>query len=151
MHKIIRKTVIAAACFGAFGVSQAVARDKVSEISIAEALAAPDAQQKLDGSVKFFFGGASHPAFSHSFGFFVANEKTNSLNKSADRACKWAFLSAMLKFQKRAAQLGADAVVDIHSYYDKEDISSDTSFQCHDGFLMTGVALRGNFVKLGSH
>ncbi len=135
----------------AFGASQADARDKVTEISIADALAAPDAQQKFDGSVKFFFGGAAHPEVGHSFGFFVANEKTNSLNKSTERGCKWAFLSAMLKFQKRAAQLGADAVVDIHSYYDKQDISSDTSFQCHDGFLMTGVALRGNFVKLAAH
>jgi uncharacterized protein YbjQ (UPF0145 family) len=56
-----------------------------------------------------------------------------------------------VKFQRRAAQLGANAVVNIHSYYDKQDISSDTSFQCRDGFMMTGVALRGDFVKLADH
>jgi uncharacterized protein YbjQ (UPF0145 family) len=148
---IIRQAVIAAVAFVAFGVSQAGARNDALDMPIAEALATPDAQQKLDGSVKFFFGETAHPAVVHSFGILVANEKTNSLNKSAKRGCEWAFLSALVKFQRRATQLGANAVVNIHSYYDKQDISSETSFQCHDGFLITGVALRGDFVKIADH
>jgi uncharacterized protein YbjQ (UPF0145 family) len=134
-----------------FAMSQAGARDSVTEMSIADALATPDAQQKLDGSVKFFFGETAHPAVLHSFGNFVANDKTNAVNKSSARACEWAFLSALLQFQSRAAKLGANAVVDIHSYYKKEDVSSTTSIQCHDGFLLTGVALRGNFVTIAGH
>jgi uncharacterized protein YbjQ (UPF0145 family) len=101
--------------------------------------------------VKFFFGDTPHPAILQSFATLVANEKTNSVNKTALHACQWAFLSALMKFQKRAEQLGANAVVNIHSYYKREDVSSDTTIQCHDGFLMTGVALRGNFVKLADH
>jgi hypothetical protein len=27
-------------------------------------------------------------------------------------------------------------------------MSSDTQFECHDGALMSGVALKGDFVKL---
>lgn len=127
------------------------ARDTVIEMPIKDALATPDAQQKLDGSVKFFFGNAPHPEILQSFATLVANDKTNSVNKSGMHACQWAFLSSLLKFQKRAQQLGANAVVDIHSYYKREDVSSDTTIQCHDGFLMTGVALRGNFVKLAAH
>lgn len=129
----------------------AMARDDVIQMPIQDAMATPDAQQKLDGSVKFFFGDTQHPAILQSFATLVANEKTNSVNKTALHACQWAFLSALVKFQKRAEQLGANAVVNIHSYYKREDVSSDTTIQCHDGFLMTGVALRGNFVKLADH
>jgi uncharacterized protein YbjQ (UPF0145 family) len=129
----------------------ATARDDVIQMPIHDAMVTPDAQQKLDGSVKFFFGDTPHPAILKSFATLVANEKTNSVNKTALHACQWAFLSALMKFQKRAEQLGANAVVNIHSYYKREDVSSDTTIQCHDGFLMTGVALRGNFVKLADH
>lgn len=129
----------------------AMARDDVIQMPIHDAMVMPDAQQKLDGSVKFFFGDAPHPTILQSFATLVANEKTNSVNKTALHACQWAFLSALVKFQKRAEQLGANAVVNIHSYYKRQDVSSDTAIQCHDGFLMTGVALRGDFVKLADH
>jgi uncharacterized protein YbjQ (UPF0145 family) len=148
VHKYIYRAAIAAVFFNAFGMSPAGARNDTLEMTIADALATPDAQQKLDGSVKFFFGDTAHPAVVHSFGYLATNQKTNSVNKSAKRACEWAFLSALLRFQKRAEQLGANAVVDIHSYYDKHDVSSNVSFECHDGFLLTGVALRGNFVRI---
>ena len=53
-----------------------------------------------------------------------------------------------MKFQDRAKELGANAVVNIDSYYKREDTSSETQIQCHSGFLITGIALKGDFVKL---
>lgn len=147
----LQKTAIATLCFLLFGASQAGARDTVTNMSIAEALAAPDAVAKLDGTVKFYFGETAHPAITKSFGKLVAHQKTNAFNKSAKRACEWAFLSALLKFQKRAGSLGANAVVGINSYYDKKEVSSTSTIECHDGFLMTGVALRGEFVTVADH
>lgn len=132
-------------------VAPAQARDDVVMISISDALATPDARDKLDGSVRFYFGSAAHPGIAHKFGDLVTNEKTNSLGKPALRACEWVFLSDLLKFQERAKQLGANAVVNIDSYYKRDDAPSATQVECHSGFFVTGVALRGDFVKLSGN
>ena len=124
------------------------ARDDLVLLSISDAMAMPDFKAKLDGSVRFYFGSQSHPGIVHKFGDLVTNEKTNSLGKPAVTACQWAFLSALLKFQERARQLGANAVINIDSYYKREDVPSETQIQCHSGFLITGVALKGDFVKV---
>ncbi|HWD28560.1 MAG TPA: hypothetical protein VG387_15420 [Rhizomicrobium sp.] len=124
------------------------AADNVVMISIGDAMVTPDFHEKLDGSVKFYFGSQAHPAIDHKFGDLVTNEKTNALGKPAIVACNWVFLSGLLKFQERAHQLGANAVVNIDSYYDREDVPSETTIQCHKGFLLAGVALKGDFVKI---
>src|ERR1700675_1116096 len=91
------------------------ARDDKLFFKIAEALAAKDAQEKLDGSVKFFFGDQPHPKILTKLGSDVSNLKTNAVGKSDERACHWVFLSTMISLQNRAKQLGADAVVNIIS------------------------------------
>jgi hypothetical protein len=124
------------------------ASDDVVMISIDNAMSSPDFQSKLDSSIKFYFGTSPHPAIERKFGDLTTNEKTNSLGKPDIVACNWAFLSGLLKFQERARQLGANAVVNIDSYYKREDVSNNTQIECHHGFLITGVALRGDFVKI---
>lgn len=54
----------------------------------------------------------------------------------------------MLALEKRAKQLGANAVIDIASYYKKEIMSSATEFECHAGAVVADVALRAEFVKI---
>jgi uncharacterized protein YbjQ (UPF0145 family) len=78
----------------------------------------------------------------------VSNRKTNAFGKSDEKACNWAFLSAMIALEKRAKQLGANAVVNIVSYYRKVEMSSMTDFECHAGAVIAGVALKGEFVKI---
>ena len=107
-----------------------------------------DAQNKLDGSVKFFFGNQETPKILTKLSTDVTNQKTNAVGKSDERACNWVFLSAMIQLEKRAKQLGANAVVNIVSYYQKNVMSSPTEFECHAGAIMAGVALRGEFVKI---
>ena len=117
-------------------------------LPIATALEAKDAKEKLDGSVKFFFGNQESPKILNKFGTDVTNQKTNSLGKSDEKACNWVFLSAMIQLEKRAKKLGANAIVNIVSYYQKNVMSSPKEFECHAGAVIAGVALRGEFVTI---
>jgi uncharacterized protein YbjQ (UPF0145 family) len=54
----------------------------------------------------------------------------------------------MLQLQKRARDLGANAVINIVSNYNNVEFSSETEFECHAGAIMAGVALKGDFVKV---
>jgi hypothetical protein len=135
--------------FSAFCVEPAAARNVVIPFSIAEGMASPEVHDKIDGTVQFYFGDTKHPPALQKFGIYVTNQKTSAFLVSDAKSCRRAFASALIEFQKRALELGANAVINIHSYYDKEDISSDTDVQCHAGGAITGVALRGEFVKVG--
>jgi uncharacterized protein YbjQ (UPF0145 family) len=127
----------------------AYARDTKLMLPIAAAMATKDAEDKLDGSVKFFFGNQEYPKVITKLGTDVSNRKTNAFAKSDEKACNWAFLSAMVALERRAKQLGANAVVNIISYYQKVEMSSTTEFECHAGAVIAGVALKGDFVKIG--
>ena len=107
-----------------------------------------EAKEKLDGSVKFFFGNQETPKILTKLGTDVTNQKTNAVGKSDEKACNWVFLSALIQLEKRAKQLGANAVVNIVSYYKKDVMSSATEFECHAGAVIAGVALKGDFVKV---
>ena len=124
------------------------ARNTKLLLPIAVALAVKDAQDKLDGSIKFYFGNQETPKILTKLGSDMSNRKTNAFGKSDEKACNWAFLSAMLALEKRAQQLGANAVVNIVSYYDRIVMSSPTEFECHAGAIIAGVVLKGDFVKL---
>jgi uncharacterized protein YbjQ (UPF0145 family) len=126
----------------------AEARNTKHLLPIAEALAVKDAQEKLDGSIKFFFGNQETPKILAKLGSDQSNRKTNAFGKSDEAACNWAFLSAMIALERRAQQLGANAVVNIVSYYDRKVMSSTTEFECHAGAIIAGVVLRGDFVKI---
>jgi uncharacterized protein YbjQ (UPF0145 family) len=146
MKKLILITAVTASALSS--VSTVHAADDRRLMPIAAAMAANDAQSRLGDSVKFYFGQQPVPNISEELGVDKTSQKTNSLGKSADQACNWAFLSAMIRLQKRAEQLGADAVVNIVSNYKNVEMSSEQEFECHIGTLMTGVALKGDFVRL---
>jgi uncharacterized protein YbjQ (UPF0145 family) len=126
----------------------AVARDNIVKITLDSVLEQPEAKEKLDGSVKFFLAGAKTPAIQKKLGEDVTNQKTNSFNKGAERGCKYVALSALIALQNGAKKVGANAVVDIVSYYKKETASSPTDIECHDGALIDGVALKGTYAKV---
>ena len=128
--------------------SAAYARDSLIRVSIEEAITTADAEVKLDAGIKFFFGDQEHPEVVTQVGTYTSNKKTNAFGKSDQRACKWAFLSAMITLQDRAIAEGGNAVVNIRSYYKKHDFSSATEFECGAGAIMAGVTLVGEVVKL---
>jgi uncharacterized protein YbjQ (UPF0145 family) len=145
----MKKLILGVAMIAAAASSvPAQARDTKMMMPLAAAMSANDAQTRLGDTVKFYFGSQKTPAIATRLGVDKTSQKTNSFGKSADTACNWAFLSAMLRLQARARELGADAVVNIVSNYKNEEMSSETEFECHDGAMMSGVALKGEFVKL---
>jgi uncharacterized protein YbjQ (UPF0145 family) len=137
-------------CLAVLGVlpDPALARDTQLMLSIQEAMSTADAREKLGGDVRFYFADQAHPTVRERLGQGISNKKTNALNKSDKRACEWVFLSAMVSLQARARELGADAVINIQSYYRKVPVKSATQYECHAGAVIAGVALRGEFVTL---
>nr|WP_130430942.1 excinuclease ATPase subunit [Rivibacter subsaxonicus] len=128
------------------GVAQA--RDTQYKFPLADVLAMPEAQGKLDGSVKFYLAGQATPTVLERKGEDVSNQKTNGMGKADEFGCKWAALSALLALQNKAKQAGANAVVDIVSYYKKNTVASPTDFECHAGAWVIGVALKGTYATV---
>ncbi|MEP7073187.1 MAG: excinuclease ABC subunit A [Nitrosospira sp.] len=125
------------------------ARDTKHMMPIAAAMADNNARERLGDTVKFYFANQSTPHIIERLGTETTSVKTNSVGKSAEKSCNWVFLSAMLAFQKRAIEKGANAVVNIVSNYNHLQMSSSTEFECHDGVIMSGVAFKGDLVKIG--
>ncbi len=128
--------------------SQAYSRDTTVMISIEEAFASADYQEKLDPNIKFYFGDQAHPSIAKSLGNYTTNKKTNAFNKSDEDACKWVILSGLISLQDRVIKEGGDAVINVVSYYKQNTMKSETEIECHAGALMAGAALNGDVVKL---
>jgi hypothetical protein len=65
-----------------------------------------------------------------------------------EKACNGAFLWILVALEKRAQQVGANAVVNIVSFYQKNEMSSVTEFECHVGNVIASVFLKGDLVKI---
>lgn len=126
----------------------ASAADRKLMLPIAGAMASNDAQGRLGDNVKFYFGDQPTPKVTQKITSDRTSQKTNSFGKTPETACNWAFLSAMLALKKKAEEVGANAVVNIVSNYKNNEMSSQTEFECHDGNIVSGVALKGEFVKI---
>ncbi|NVM77863.1 uncharacterized protein YbjQ (UPF0145 family) [Duganella sp. SG902] len=124
------------------------AADTMLKFPIAGAMAVNDAEKRLGDSVKFYFADQPTPTVLTRIATDKTSQRTNGFGKSAEKACNWVFLSAMLALQKRAQELGANAVINIVSNFNNIEMASQTEFECADGAIMAGVALKGDFVKV---
>lgn len=141
------KTAILAA-LALFVAMPGFARDSEHMFDIQSAMQANDAKNALGDEVKFYFGEQAHPEIERRVSEVTANRKTNAFGKSDLKACEWVFLSAMLALRDAALDRGANAVVNIESYYDKNAVSDMEQYECHAGNVVAGVVLKGNLVKL---
>jgi uncharacterized protein YbjQ (UPF0145 family) len=139
-----------AALLGASLLAPAMARDTPLSLPFEEVLNSPEAQGKLDGSVKFYLAGQKTPKVLKRLSSDTSNRKTNGVGKSDEVGCRWAALSALIAFQDKAKQLGANAVVDIVSYYKRDESKSETEYQCHAGTFVIGVTLKGTYANVAS-
>lgn len=128
--------------------AQAMSRDDRLRFSIEEALSTEAAKEKLDAGIRFYFGDQEHGPIAKKLGQFASNKKTNAFNKSDQKACEWAFLSALISLQQRAVREGGNAVINIFSNYKNVEFKSDTEFECGAGAIIAGSALKGTVVKL---
>ena len=143
MKKLVVVSVLALAA-----AAPAMARNTAVTVTLQSVLDMPEAQGKLDGTVKFYLAGSPTPPVVKKFGDDTSNAKTNAFNKSAEAACRWNALSALIKLQDKAKREGANAVVDITSYSEKVPFSSPTDIQCADGAFMAGIALKGTYATV---
>jgi hypothetical protein len=131
-----------------FSYSVGHARNTVIKVSIEQALAWGEREGNLNDSIGLYFGDQAHSAVEHTYGTYTANRKTNSFNKGDQKACQWAFLSAMAVLQQRAVREGGNAVINIRSFYYKSEFSSTSEFECGAGNVVAGVTMVGDVVRL---
>lgn len=129
--------------------TMAHARNDVLTLPLDEVVRMGMEQGKLDGSVKFYLSGAKTPKVSAHLGEDVSNKKTNGVGKDDAFGCKWAALSALIAFQESAKQKGANAVVDLHSYYKRNAVKNPVTYQCHAGNIVIGVTFKGTYARTG--
>jgi uncharacterized protein YbjQ (UPF0145 family) len=126
----------------------AVAATHIVKMPIEAAMNANDAQARLGNEIKFYFGDAPTPKVLSNLGSDKTSQRTNGFAKSAEAGCNRAFLSAMLALEKHARAVGANGVIHIVSNFNNNESSSRTEFECGDGFLRSGGALKADIVKL---
>jgi uncharacterized protein YbjQ (UPF0145 family) len=125
------------------------AADKVVHLPFEQVVAEATQSGKLDGSVKFYLAGHA-PAGQVA----VVNDnastsrKTNAFGKTAEATCNWVLQSALIALQDEAKRAGANAVIDVVSNYDHQPYSDPQNYECHVGFLMSGVALKAKLAKV---
>ena len=126
--------------------STADARSTFHDLSAKEAAESETGKAKLL-DVPFYMSGQKHAKVARDFGVFTSNKRTNAFGKSDEQACRIAFLSAIISLQKRATQLGGDAVIDIKSTTKHKDLDSPTDYRCAAGGVIANVVLTGKVVK----
>lgn len=131
-----------------FAATEASARNTVLYLPISDVTAPSYSQGKLDGSVRFYFSDEPTPRVATRMNDDFSNRKTNAFGKSDVEACKWAMLSALAALQESAKARGANAVIEVVSYYKKQPYADKTKYECHAGALLAGVALKGTYAKV---
>lgn len=128
---------------------QAWARETRVEQPLQALLDSPEARNAgIDGSVRFYLAGQQTPPVLQRLGEDVSNRKTNAANKSDEEACRWVTLSVLKALQEQAKARGANAVVDIVSYYKQNEFRSASNYECYAGTIMAGMALKGTYAKV---
>ncbi|MDR0700908.1 MAG: hypothetical protein LBF61_00630 [Azoarcus sp.] len=102
------------------------------------------AEGHLDGTVKFYLKGQNIPGkVVQTFPEARSSKKTNAANKSDEAACEWALRSVLISFQDNAKKRGANAIIDLVSFYNQKEYTSPAQFECHAGAILAGVAMKG--------
>ena len=141
---------LAAGVLSAFAAQPSQARNTRYLLKIDEVRQDPRYKETVPDDVAFYFAGQSHPATLQSFGEVIANPKGNSFGRPDEEACRWTMMSALKELHDRAIEEGGNAVVDIVSYYRKVVYSSASTYECHAGGFVAGVALKGVVVKVAT-
>lgn len=131
-----------------FAMNAVSARNSTLYLPISDVLDPSYSQGKLDGSVRFYFADQSTPRVLTRMNDDFSNRKTNAFGKTDIEACKWAMLSALVAMQESAKARGANAVIEVASYYKKKVYADRTKYECHAGALLAGVALKGTYAKV---
>lgn len=133
---------------GVISSSQVFARDSRWFYSIDEALKTRAAKLKLDTNIKLYFGNQPHPQIDRSIGEWHVVRRAGGFARTDKNACQRTFIAALVEMQNKARLNGANAILDIKSYYKGTEHKNDTEFECGSGHLVSGVELKGRLVKV---
>lgn len=145
MIKNLKSTIVLLTLACALPVS---AKDNLVVLNFNQAVQEGIAEGIIDKDIKFYLQGQSHPAVIKNHGEYKSNKKTNGVGKSEEKSCNWVLLSVLKVYQQRARSLGANAVINIKSNYKSREFIDDENYQCGDGLIMSGVALKGDVATL---
>jgi len=123
------------------------AADKRLNLPVKAALENPETQEALL-DIPIYMKGQDHPPATNISREFKSNKRTNGFNKSDEKACDIAFVSAIIAFQKRAQKEGANAVIDVYSIT-KDIVYEDAEhYSCLAGNIVVNVALKGKVATI---
>lgn len=125
----------------------AQARDTIHFLDFKSVVAEATAENRLDGSVKFYLDAAPRNTKIITNGV-TTSKKTNAFGKDDEVACRWVLQSALIHLQNSAKAAGANAVVNLVSNYNHKAYASADKYECHAGTLMAGVALKGDYATV---
>jgi hypothetical protein len=118
------------------------AQDSVLHLNFQSVVDAAIADGQLDGTVKFYLRGQKTGAVNGRE--FVSNKRTNKkIYKTDEEGCAWNLRFVLMSFQTAAKIDGANAIIDLVSYYKKNEYESAALVECHAGAMMSGVAMKG--------
>ena len=124
------------------------AADDIHNMSIKNAMKMmPDSVKAKLGDFKFNFASDSVPVTGDATNKVKTSDRTNSVFKDSVESCNWVFYSALINIKKDAQKIGGTSVDNIQSNWRNNPTSSNKTFVCADGLIMSGVALTGYAVK----
>jgi len=138
----LKKTLLATLVITGLLPAVSSARDTVLHLNFNSAVERATRDGVLDGSVRFRL--ATSAASNHSGRQIIVNKKTNAFGKSDEDACDHVLRSALITLQNSAKRAGANAVVDIVSFYKRNEYRHAQNYECHAGGVIAGVALKGH-------
>jgi hypothetical protein len=141
-HYLITLALLAAPALG-------MATDKVVHLPFDQVVAEAQKEGRLDPNIKFYLAGNTPTdPFTVVNDNVTTNRKTNAFGKKDEVTCAWVLQSALIALQDSAKSAGANAVVDIVSNYNGTQYSDPKNYECHVGFLMSGVELKAKLAKM---
>jgi hypothetical protein len=107
----------------------------------------PDKVKTKLGNFKYVFGKNTVPVMSATENEVRVVGRTNAVFKNNLDSCNLAFYNALIKLKTEAEAGSATGVANIQSNWKDDITSSNTTFVCATGLLMSGVAFTGTAIK----
>lgn len=141
-------TLFAAGIVSVYAVPTVQARDVVLSLPYRDVLSLPDANDRLDPSIRLFFGDQRYPEATSQRGDYFVDRSANSIIRTEIGACRSIALDNLVTLQERARAVGANAVVNIASDIKQQTNRNADNYTCRGGNFSANVALKGTMVTL---
>ena len=124
------------------------AKDEQRLFDIAFVMGSPEARERFDDTIRFYWSGQAAPAPLQTFKIHTSERKTFLPTRTEREACDQSFVEALAALRDAARAVGANAVVEIKSLYKNREFRSPAEYECRLGYFAAGVTLEGTLVKL---